>query len=76
MDIQDKIIEALVEIKSDIKEIKSDLASKPSKDEVLGGFDEQQVVLQRLDQERIFTLERIKRIEADVEHMKKILQIA
>lgn len=40
------------------------------KDEVLTTLDQQGVILQRLDQEHLFTLERIKRIERDVEVLK------
>lgn len=75
MNTEDKIIEKLIEIVNDVKDIKNELRSKPSREEMLSGFDQQQVILQRLDQEYLFTLERIKRIEADVANMKQVLHI-
>ena len=39
-------------------------------------FDQQGVILQRLDQERFFTYERIKRVEDDVSTIKHQLKIA
>ncbi|PJA46432.1 hypothetical protein CO174_00255 [Candidatus Uhrbacteria bacterium CG_4_9_14_3_um_filter_50_9] len=76
MSAEDKIIEKLIELGEDIKDVKVELASKPSREEVMSSLDAQGVILQRLDQERLFTLERIKRIEADVDQMKVMLDIA
>lgn len=46
------------------------------RDEVLTGLDRQMVILQRLDQERIFTAEWIKRLEREVaEHDQEIKRI-
>lgn len=39
-------------------------------------FDQQSVILQRLDQERVFTLERVKQLETEVENIKLQLKIA
>lgn len=44
--------------------------------EVLHGQDEQITILRRLDQERLFTPERVRRLEMDVERIKLQLQIA
>ncbi len=44
--------------------------------EMLHGQDEQITILRRLDQERHFTLERVRRLETDVERIKLQLQIA
>ena len=76
MEMENRIIEKLVEMDQKIDSIQNELSTKPSRDEMLTEFDRQGVILQRLDQERLFTLERIKRIEADVEHMKVVLHIA
>ena len=75
MNNEDKIIETLIEMNAKFDTMQANLNSKPSREEMLSGFDQQQVVLQRLDQERLFTLERIKRIEADVANMKQVLHI-
>ena len=72
MNMEDKIIEKLVEMDQKIDSIKIELSTKPSREEILTEFDRQGVILQRLDQERLFTLERIKRIETDVEQMKHV----
>lgn len=76
MNMEDKIIEKLVEMDRKIEDIRSEMATKADFNELKTVLDNQGQILQRLDQERIFTLERIKRIEADVEKMKIVLHIA
>ncbi|KKW32824.1 MAG: hypothetical protein UY76_C0016G0011 [Candidatus Uhrbacteria bacterium GW2011_GWA2_52_8d] len=76
MEMGDKIIEKLIEMDQKIDDIRSDMATKIDINELRTVLDNQGVILQRLDQERIFTLERIKRIEADVDKMKVVLHIA
>ncbi|MBI4435100.1 hypothetical protein HY630_00350 [Candidatus Uhrbacteria bacterium] len=76
MEMGDKIIEKLIEMDQKIEDIRSDMATKININELRTVLDNQGVILQRLDQERIFTLERIKRIEADVDKMKVVLHIA
>lgn len=46
------------------------------RDETLTRLDEGVVILKRLDQERIFTTEWIRRIEADVALLKKYVGLA
>ena len=76
MEMGDKIIEKLIEMDQKIDDIRSDMATKIDINELRTVLNNQGVILQRLDQERIFTLERIKRIEADVDKMKVVLHIA
>lgn len=73
---EDKIINKLIEIdekldgfakKSDLKELEERLVTQ---------LDQQSVILKRLDEERHFTVEWVRRIEADVEKIKTHLQIA
>jgi len=40
-----------------------------------GIMDQAMTILQRLDQERVFTMEWIRRIESDVERVKKQLHL-
>lgn len=49
---------------------------KASEDRLTSRMDEMITILQRLDQERIFTVEWIRRIESDVERVKKQLHLA
>lgn len=44
-------------------------------DRVLDGQDKMMVILQRLDQERLFTFERVRRIEEEVAKIKAHLSI-
>lgn len=44
-------------------------------DLVLDGQDKMMVILQRLDQERLFTFERVRRIEEEVAKIKAHLSI-
>jgi len=53
------------------------------RDEMLTGMDKIMVILQRLDQERIFTNEAIRRLEKgqerqqkEIDHIKQVLNIA
>lgn len=41
------------------------------RDEVLIALDKQMVILQRLDQERVFTIEWVKRLEGEIEKIKR-----
>ena len=75
MEMENKIIQKLVEIDQKIDELKADVATKADLREFRTVLDNQGQILQRLDQERIFMIERVKRIEADVEHVKEVLHI-
>ena len=44
-------------------------------DEIMTTLDKQTVILQRLDQERIFTLEFIRRVEKQVERNSKAIKL-
>jgi len=76
MEMEDKIINKLVEMDAKLDQMSTKSELLILREEMNLHFDQQEQILQRLDQERLFTLERIKRIEADVEQMKTILQIA
>jgi hypothetical protein len=76
MEMEDKIINAILDVKDDIGQIRNEMATRTDVAEINTRLDQQGQILQRLDQERLFTLERIKRIEADVEQMKVVLKIA
>ncbi len=76
MELEDKIINKLVEMDEKIDRMQSIMATKADLEPIYDALDQQGQILQRLDQERLFTLERIKRIEADVENMKAVLKIA
>lgn len=47
-----------------------------TKDEFHSRMDEVVTILRRLDQERVFTTEWIRRIESDVDRVKKQLKLA
>lgn len=76
MDMQDKIIEKLVEIDSKLDSVVTSRQFGEFQDEVRTNFDHQSEILRRLDQERLFTVEHIRRIEADVEVLKRHLHLA
>lgn len=79
MNMEDKIIQKLIEMDQKIDEMKTELVTKTElfglENRLNTTLDAQGVILQRLDQERLFTMERIKRIELDVERMKQVLHI-
>jgi hypothetical protein len=81
------IIQKLLEHDARFDRIEQTMVTKDEftafKDQVLTSLDQMMVILQRLDQERVFTNERIKRIEADLaeqqaelRQIKQVLKIA
>lgn len=70
-----KLVVATFEVRDTISTLASKQELSVLREEVARGFDEQLVILQRLDQERVFTFERIRRIEEDVERLKVRLNI-
>ncbi len=73
---ENKIIQKLVEIEEKLGHLATQKSLDQFKQETSQNFDNQGVILQRLDQERVFMLERVKRIEADVERLKLHLHLA
>ena len=77
-DLEDRVSRLATKI--DLEDRVSSLATQESLNRLSGditqSLDDQLVILQRLDQERLFTIERIKRIEADVEELKLRLKMA
>ena len=77
MEMENKIIEKLVEMDSKLDSLVTTVDELVGfKDEVRTNFDHQSVILRRLDQERFFTSEHIRRIEDDVLMLKKHLHLA
>lgn len=76
MNNEDKIIQKLVEIDTKMDSLATKKELGIFRAEMLDVLDKQGVILQRLDQERLFTIEWIKRIEADVAKIKQHLQLA
>ena len=78
--MEDKIVQKLIDMDQKIDEMRAEMTTKTEllalESRLNTTLDAQGVILQRLDQERLFTMERIKRIEMDVEHMKQVLHIA
>ena len=73
---EDKIIQKLVGIEEKLGRVALQEKMDKKFGEVTQTLDNQTVILQRLDQERLFMLERVKRIEADVEKLKLQLHLA
>ncbi len=71
-----KVLQKLIEHDERLDRIEHKLDSLVSRDEFNGKMDKMLVILERLDQERVFTSEWIKRIENDVERIKQHLHIA
>lgn len=73
---ENKVIQKLVEIDEKLNRLATQESVNTFKEEVTQTLDNQTVILKRLDQERLFMLERVKRIEADVEKLKLQLHLA
>ncbi len=72
----DKVLQKLVDIEAKIERFVTNEKFDKFSDRVMSTLDKQGVILQRLDQERLFTIERVKRIEADVDRIKLQLKVA
>lgn len=78
---EEKIIQKLFEHDDRFDRIEEKIEAM--RNDFLTSKDEMMVILKRLDQERIFTIEWVKRIESKVEkqqqeiqHIKQVLKIA
>lgn len=76
MNAEDKIIQKLIEMDKKMDGLATNERIDKLEGRILDILDKQGVILQRLDQERLFTIEWIKRIEADVTKIKQHLQLA
>lgn len=70
---ENKVIKKLLEHDEEFEKIRSEL--KENQDEILTRLDGIMVIVQRIDQERIFTFEYVKRLQKDIDKVKKILKI-
>lgn len=62
----DNFGQAVLNLLDDTRDIKENMVIKKDIDKVNTTLDKQTVILKKLDQGRIFTIERIKRLEAEV----------
>ena len=70
-----KVIEKLIEHDERLDRIEKNMVTKLEFHELTDTMDKAMVILQRLDQERVFTSEWIRRIEGDVQRIKEHLHI-
>lgn len=73
---EDKIIQKLLEHDGRFENIERKMADKDDVNGLLNGQDKMITILMRIDQERVFTNERIKRLEREIEQIKLQLQVA
>lgn len=75
---QDKIIDKLLVLESEISDVKSTILSEfsNSRNEYQHGQDQVIKILQKNDQEITFGTERIKRVEQRVDKVETVLDIA
>lgn len=77
-DAQDKKFERIIShsLKQDDKFADFDKKIRELDGRITMRMDEMLVIAQRIDMERVFTFELYKRLEKDMEKVKKILKIA
>ena len=73
---EDLLIQKITGLEEDVKIIKEKINKVDLIDDVLAGQDKMIQILMRVDQERLFTNERMKRLEEDVQRIKLHLQLA
>ena len=76
MEMEDKIIQKLLDLEGQMKSLATKDDVRESEHRIMQILDNQAAVLKRLDQERFFTSEHIRRIEDDVLMLKKHLHLA
>ena len=71
---------AMLQIEGRFDSLKNEFVTKQEfhtrMDDLLTKMDGMATILQRLDQERVFTIEWIRRIESDVDRIKHHLKLA
>lgn len=70
---KDKIILKLLEHDERLERIEGKVDSMITRKEYLQGYDEMITILRRLDQERIFTIEWVRRMEKEVEEHRRAI---
>jgi len=74
--MEEKATKVLVEHGERLANIEHKLDAMLTRDEYLAGYGQMMSILRRLDQERIFTAEWVRRIEAEVErHTKELAEV-
>ncbi|MDP3986580.1 MAG: hypothetical protein Q8P77_04105 [Candidatus Veblenbacteria bacterium] len=74
--MEEKATKVLVEHGERLANIERKLDATLRRDEYLAGYDQMMSILRRLDQERIFTVEWVRRIEEEVErHTKELAEV-
>lgn len=73
---EEKIIEKLITIEERLSKLDDKIGGMITRSEFITAHEETVTFLKKLDQERIFTIEWVKRIEADLEKVKAHLNIS
>ena len=73
---EDRIIQKLVELDEKVDKLAPQEHVDARFNDVMTTLDAQTSMLERLDHERLFTIERVKRIEGDVQQLKTKLKVA
>lgn len=68
---EDLVIKKLLEHDERLQRIEETMATKDNIRGLLDGQDQMMVILKRLDEERVFTYEMVKRIEGRVDFLEK-----
>jgi hypothetical protein len=67
---EDKIIQKLIELDEKVDKLPSQEYVDARFDDVMTTLEAHTQMLERLDRERLFTIERVKRVEDDVQELK------
>jgi len=67
---ESKIINKILDLDGRLNDIENSMLNKTDGEQLTATLDSIHRIVQRLDQERIFTTEWVKRIERDVEQQK------
>ena len=72
---EDLIIQKVISLEEDMKVVKEKVSKLDLIDALLQGQDKMIRILERVDQERVFTNEKIRHLEMEVKQIKEYLHI-
>ncbi len=68
---ENRVINEIIGLKEDVRDIRSTMAIKTDFEKIVRAQNEMLVILKRLDQERVFTNEAIKKMQQEIEEQKQ-----
>ncbi len=72
---EDLFIQKIIKLEADVEQIKETMATKMDLRTLMDGQDKMIRILERVDQERVFTNTKLDRLENEVKQIKHLLHL-